>query len=137
MFDISHNYKNNWRWDNPRAFGDQAKGSNSQTTSLGKVKCNGDHFSSYRTNDIRAKSVLPTLRPFKLGDFLTVSPLNWNEIIAKDVDAEDWADPGVPSSGKNRPGDGNDNDDGEGEEDMQGGQKQTRKGKATKDGKGK
>jgi hypothetical protein len=49
-------------------------------------------------------------------------------------DDEIWADPGAPSSGRSRPGDGNDNDNCEGEVDTQGGEKGTGKGKATKDG---
>jgi len=38
MFDKTHDQMNNWRWDNPRGFGDKVDLSNSQTTSLGKVK---------------------------------------------------------------------------------------------------
>jgi hypothetical protein len=70
------------------------------------------------------------------GDFPGVRPLNWDEIIDEDDDDENWAAPGVPSGGRSRPGDGNDNDDSEGEEAMQGGEEGTRKGKGTKDRKG-
>jgi len=49
-----------------------------------------------------------------------MSPLNWVEIILKNDDAENWADPIVPSSGWRRPGQGKDNDDGKGEEVTQG-----------------
>jgi len=40
----------------------------------------------------------------------------------KDDDDEHWADPGGPSGGMSRPGDGNDNDDTEGEKNRQGGE---------------
>jgi len=43
----------------------------------------------------------------------------------------------VPSGGRSSPGDGIHNDDGKREEDTQGGEKGTRKGNGTKDGKGK
>jgi len=33
MFDKTRDQMNNWRWDNPRAFGDQVDRSNPQTTS--------------------------------------------------------------------------------------------------------
>jgi hypothetical protein len=68
---------------------------------------------------------------------LAVRRLNWNEIIDKDDDDENWADPRGPSGGRSRPGDGNDNDDREGEEDTQGAEKGSGKGKGTKDEKGK
>jgi hypothetical protein len=61
--------------------------------------------------------------------------LNWDEIINEDDDDDNWADPGVPSGGMSRHGDGNDNDDGEGEADTQGSEKETGNGKGTKDGK--
>ena len=35
MFDITHDQLNNWRWDNPSAFGDQVNLSNLQPTSSG------------------------------------------------------------------------------------------------------
>jgi hypothetical protein len=37
MFDTTHEQMTNWRWDNPRAFGDQGNRSNLQTFCLGKV----------------------------------------------------------------------------------------------------
>jgi len=55
-------------------------------------------------------------------------------MIEEDDMEENWADPGAPSSGTNRPGIGNDNDDGEGGEDTQGGEKGTGKRKGRKDG---
>ena len=68
---------------------------------------------------------------------MVVRSLNWDEIIDEDDDDENWADSGVPSGGRSRPGDCNANDNGEGEEDTQGGVKGTGKWKGTKDGKGK
>jgi hypothetical protein len=137
MFDKTRDQMNNWRWDNPRAFRDQVDRSNPQTTRSGKVKRTDERFSSYCSDDLRAKIAPPSCQQYKPGDFLAVRPLNWDEIIDEDDDDDNWADPGAPSGGSSRPGDGNDNDDGESEEDTQGGEKWTGKGKGTKDGKGK
>jgi len=137
MFDKTHDQMNNWRWDNPRAFGNPVDRSNPQTTSSGKVKCTGERFSWYCSDDLRAKIEPPSCRLYKPGDFLAIRPLNWDEIIDEDDDDENWADPGGPSGGRSRPCNGNDSDDSEGEEDTQGGEKGTRKGNSTKDGKGK
>jgi hypothetical protein len=137
-FDKTRDQMNNWRWDNPRAFGDQVDHSNQQTTSWGKVKNTGKRVSWYGSNDLRAKIAPTSCRQYKLGDFLALRPLNWDEIIAQDDDDEYWADPrGALSGGRSHPGDGNYNDNGEGEEDTQGVEKRTGKGKGTKDGKGK
>jgi len=136
MFDKTRNRMNNWRWDNPHAFGDQVNRSNPQTTSLGKVTRTDERFSWYCSDDLRAKIEPPSCRQYKPGDFLAVSPLNCDEIIDEDDDDENWADHGAPSGGRSRPGDGNDNDNGEGEEDTQGGEKGTGKGKGSKDRKG-
>jgi len=137
MFGKTHHQMNNWRWDNPRAFRDQVDRSNLQTTSSGKVKRTGERFSLYGSDDPRSKIDPPSCRQYKPGNFLAGRPLNWDEIIDEDVDDENWADPGAPSGGRSRPGNGNDNDYGEGEEDTQGGDKGTVKGKGTKDRKGK
>jgi len=51
-----------------------------------------------------------------------------------DDDDEKWEDPGVPSGGKSHPRGGNDIDDVDNQEDMQGGDKATRKEIGTKDG---
>ena len=104
---------------------------------MGKIKRNGEHFSWYGRDDLRAKIEPPCCRQYKPGDFLAVKPLNWDEIFDEDDDDENWADPGAPRGGRSRPGDVNDNDNAEGEEDMQGSEKGTGKGKGTKDGKGK
>jgi hypothetical protein len=137
MFDTTCDQMNNCRWDNPRAFGDQVNRSNLQTTSSGKVKRTSERFSSYGRDDLRAKIEPRSHRQYKPGDFLAVGPLNWDEIIYEDDDDDNWADPGAPSGGTSRPGDGNDNDDGKSEEDTQGAEKGTGKGKGTMDGKGK
>jgi len=137
MFDKTCDQMNNWRWDNPDAFGDQVDRSNPQTTSLRKVKRTGQRFSWYGSDHLSAKIEPRSCRQYKPGDFLAVRPLNWDEIIDEDDDEENWADPGAPSGGRRCPGDGNDNDNAEGEQDTQGGEKGTGKGKGTKDGKGK
>jgi len=120
MFDKTRDQMNNWRWDNPRAFGDQVDRSNPQTTSSGKVKRTGEHFSWYGSDDLRAMIEPPNCRQYKPGNFLAFRQLNWDEIIDEDDDDDNWADPSAPSSGRSRPGDGNDNDDAESEEDTQG-----------------
>jgi len=137
VFDKTRDQMNNWRWDNPCAFGDQVDRTNPQTTNSGKVKHTGERFSWYRSDHLRAKIEPPSCRQYKPGNFLAVRPLNWDEIIDEDDDDENWADPGAPSGGRSRPGDDNDNDDGEGEEDTQGGENGTGKGKGTMHGKGK
>jgi len=116
MFGKTRDHINNWRWDNPHAFRDQVERSNPQTTSSGKVKRTGEHFSWYCSDDLRAKFEPPSCQQYKPGDFLAVGPLNWDEIIDEDGDDENWADPGGSSGGRSCPGDGNDNDDSEGEE---------------------
>ena len=137
MFDKIRDQMNNWRWDNRRAFGDQVDRSNLQTISLGKVKRRCEHFSWYSSDDLRAKIEPPSCRLYKPGEFLTVRPLNWDEILDKDDDDEIWADLGIPSGGRSCPSDGNDNDDDEGEEeDTQSVEKGTGKGKWKGKGKG-
>ena len=128
---------NNWRWDNPCAFGDQVDRSNPHTTRSGKVRRTSERFSWYHSDDLRAKIEPPSCRQYKPGDFLAVRPPNWDHIIDQDDDDENWADPGAPSGGRSRPGNGNHNDNGDGEEDTQSGEKGTGKGKGTQDGKGK
>jgi hypothetical protein len=138
MVDKTRDQMNNWRWDNTHAIGDEVDRSNPQTTSSGKVKCTGERFSWYGGDDLWAKIVPTSCRQYNPGDFLSVRPLNWDVIMdVDDDDDENWVDPGAPSDGRSRPGDGNDNDNGEGKEDTQGGEKGTGKGKGTKDGKGK
>jgi hypothetical protein len=78
----------------------------------------------------------PSCRQFNPRDFRAIRRLNWDEIIDKDDDDDSWAEPGGPSGGWSRPGNGNDNDEGQCEEDTQGGEKGTGKGKGTMDWKG-
>ena len=104
---------------------------------MGNVKHTGERFSWYSRDDPRAKIRLPSCGQYKLGDFLAVRPLNWDEIIDNNVDDDNWADPGAPSGGRSRPGDRNDNDNGERNEDTQGAQMGPGKWKGTKDGNGK
>jgi hypothetical protein len=86
MFHKTCDQMNNWRWDNPHAFGDQVDHSNPLTTRSGKVKRTGERFPSYGSDDLRAKIELPSCRQSKPGDFLDVRPLNWDEIINEDDD---------------------------------------------------
>jgi len=137
MFYKTHHQMNNWRWDNPHAFGDQVNFSNPQTTRSGKVKRTRERFSWYASDDPRAKIQPPSCRQYKPGNCLAVRLLNWDEIIDEDDDDENWGDPGAPSDVRSHPGDGNDNDNGEGEEDTQRCEKGSGKGKGTQDGKGK
>jgi len=121
MFDNTHDQMNNWRWDNPCAFGDQVDRSNPHTTSSGKVTRSSDRFSWYGRDDLSAKIELPSCRHYKPGDFLASRPLYWDEIFHKDDD-ENWADPRAPSGGRSHAGNGKDTEDSECEEDMQGGE---------------
>jgi len=136
MFDKTRDQMNNWRWVNPRAFGDQVDHSNPQTTSSGKVKRTGERFSWDDRDALRAKIGPPSCRQYKPGDLLSIRPLNWDEVIDEVDDDENWADPGGPSSGQSDPGDDNDNDKGDDEEDSKGGEKGTGKETGTKDGRG-
>jgi hypothetical protein len=109
---------NDWRRDNPRAFGQQVNCSHPEITSVWKVKRTVERFSWYGSDDLMAKIEPPSCREYKPGDFLAIRPLSWDEIIDKGDDDENLADSGGPSSEKSRPGDGNNNDDSEGVEDM-------------------
>jgi len=137
MFDKTDDQMNNWRWDNPCAFGYHVNHTNLQMTSSGKVKRNGEHFSWYSSDDLRAQIKRPSCRLYKPSDSLAVRLLNWDEIINKEDGDQNWPDPRVPSGGRNHPGNGNDNEDSKGEEDTQSGEKGTGKGKGTKNWKGK
>jgi len=128
---------NNWRWDNPHAFGDQIDRYNPPTTSSGKAKHTGEHSSWYGSDDPQAMIEPPSYRQCKPGHFLAVRPLNWVEIIDDDDHDANWAHAGAPCSEWSCHGHGNDNEDGTGEEGMQGVEKWTGQGKGMKDGKGK
>jgi len=136
MFDKTRDQMNNLRWDNRLAFGEQVDRSNPQTTCSGQVKCTGERFSWYSSNDPRAMIEPPSCRQYKPGGFLAVRPLNWDDIIDEDDDVENWSDPGTLRGGRSHPGDGNDNDNSEGEEDTQGGEKWTGNGKGSKNSRG-
>jgi len=99
MFDNTRDYMNNWRWNNPHAFEDQVDRSNSQTTSLGKVKRTGEHFSWSGSDDLRAMIEPLCCWLYIPGDFQAVRSLNWDEILDEDDDDDNWADPGAPSGG--------------------------------------
>jgi hypothetical protein len=101
------------------------------------LKRTGERFTWYCSDDLRATIEPPNCQQYKPGVFLSVRPLNWDEIIDEDHDDLNWADAGAPSGGRSRPGDGNDNDDCEREEDTLGGAKGIRKWKRTMNGKGK
>jgi hypothetical protein len=130
-FDQTCNQMKNWRWENPRAFGDQVDRSYPQRACSGKVKRNGECFSQYVSDDLRAKIEPPSCRQYKTGDSLAVRPLNWDERLDKEDDGENCEDPRAPSDGRSHPGDANNNNNGEGEEDTQGHENGTRKGKGT------
>jgi len=137
LFDKTLDQMNNWRWDNPCAFRNQVDCSNPETTSMGKVNRPSDRLVWYGGDEPRAEIEPPSCQQYELGDFLAITPHNWDETLDEDDDDEDWADTGVPSGGSSRPGDGNCNDDSEGEEDMQGSENGNGKGKGTMEGKGK
>jgi hypothetical protein len=99
-------------WDNSRAFRNQVDHSNPRTTRSSKVKRTCEVFCWFSSDDLRAKIELASCRPPKPGDFMAVTPLNWDEIIEEDDDEANWEDTGAPSSGRSVPGDGNDNDGG-------------------------
>jgi hypothetical protein len=115
IFYKTRDQMNNWRWENPRAFGDQGDRCFPQTTSSGKVTRTGERFSWYGSNDLRANIEPPSCQQYKPSDFLAVRPLNGHDIFDEDDDDENWADPRVPSGGRSRPRDSNDNDNGEGD----------------------
>jgi len=137
MAQMNDKTRNQWRWDNPRDFGDHADRSNPRTTSSLEVQPTGEHCSSYGGDDLRAEIEPPSRQLFKPSDLLAITPLNWDEMIDENDDDENRADPGALSGGWSHPGDGNDNNDGKGDEDTHGGEKGTGKGKGTKDGTGK
>jgi len=55
IFDKTCQQMNNWRWDNPGAFGDEVDRSNLQTTSSRKDIRTGKRFSLYGSDDLRVK----------------------------------------------------------------------------------
>jgi hypothetical protein len=75
-------------------------------------------------------------RQYKATDVLAFRPLNWDETIEDDDDDENRTNPGGPSCWRNRPGNRNDSDITEGEEYTLSGEKGTRQGNGTQNGKG-
>jgi len=124
---------NNWRWDNPCAVRDQFNCSNPQSTSSEKDKCTSEHCGWDCSNDLRALVETPRYQQYKPGNFLSVSPLNLDEIISKLNNRQICADPRARCCGNSRPGDGNENDNCKCEEDTQGCANGTGKGKWTPD----
>jgi hypothetical protein len=112
-FDKTRDQMNNWRWDNTRDIGDQVDRSNLQTIISGKVNHTSKRVPKYGSDNLRAKIEPPRCRQYKSGDFLACRPQNRDEIIDEGDDDENWADSSVPSGGRSRPGDGNNNDHGE------------------------
>jgi len=137
MFHKTHEQMNHWRGNVPRAFGDQVDRANRQTILYGMVQRTGEGVSWDGSDVPRAMIEPPSCSQYKPGDFLALRPHNWDEIINKDENDENWEHPGALSGGRRRPGDGNDNNYGEGKQDTQGGETGTAKGKGTKHGKGK
>ena len=62
MIDRTVDQINDWRWDDPSAFGDQVNRSDPQTTSSGKVECTSEHFSWYGTDDLSGRIESPSCR---------------------------------------------------------------------------
>jgi len=81
MFDKTCDQMNNWRWVNPRAFGDQPDSFIFQTTISGKFNHTGECFSWYGSDDHRAMFEPPSCRQCKRGDLLAVRLLDWDVII--------------------------------------------------------
>jgi hypothetical protein len=137
MFNITSVQKNNWRSENPHAFGDQVDRSLQWITSLGNDKRTSGRFSWAIRDDLRAIVEPVNCRQYKPCDFLAIKPLHWDEIIDEDDDDNNWGDPGASGGARSRLSDGNNNDDGEGEEGKLGGEKWTGKEEGRTDGKGK
>jgi len=137
MYNETRNQMNNWMWDNPHAFRDQINRSSLQTASLGMDKRTGKHFYWYGSNDLGGKMESKSGQRYKPGDLLPVRSLNWDELIDKVDDNENWVDPRAPSSGRSHLRYGNDTDDSKGKHDTQGSEKGTGKRQVAKDGKGK
>jgi hypothetical protein len=132
MFDKPWDQINNLSWDKPHVFGYEVHFSKPQTSSSGKFKCTGEHFSWYGSNGSRAMVEPPSCQQYKPGDFLPVRPMNCDEILDEDNDGENWAAPEAPSGLRSCRSDGNDNDHSEYEEHTDEGANGTGKEKGTK-----
>jgi len=100
MFDKTRDRMNNWWWDNPYACADDIDRCNLQTTRLGMVKHTSERFSWYGRDDHSAKIEPPSCQPYMPRDFLAVRPLNRDEVIDEDDNAENRVDAGAPSGGR-------------------------------------
>jgi len=78
----------------------------------------------------------PSCRQYELGDILAVGRLNWDGIIDKNDDPENWPLPGGWSSVRSFLSHGNGHDNGEDEEDTQCGDNWTGTGMGRMDRKG-
>jgi len=96
-FDKTLYLMKHWRFDIPRALGNQVDCLHLQARSSGKVKHTGEHFSWYGSDDPRAKLKLASCRQYKPGNCLAGRPLNRDEIIDDDNDDENWAEQEVSS----------------------------------------
>jgi len=76
MFDTTRDQMNSWRWDNPRAFGDQVDPCKPQTTRWGKVNGTGEHFSWYGSDDLRIKIEPQSCWLYMPSDIMAVRALN-------------------------------------------------------------
>jgi len=75
MLDIACDQLNNWRWDNPRDFGDQIVRSNPQMTSSGNIERTNERSSWDASHDLSAMIEPPGGQQYKPGDFLAIEPL--------------------------------------------------------------
>jgi len=137
MYNQTRDQMHSLRWHNPHDFRNQFNRSNPQTTSLETVRCTGECYSWYSSDDIGEMIELRNCWQYKPGDVLAIGPSNRDDIIDEDDDDENLVDSGGPSGGRSHPADCNDNDNGEGEENTEGGEAGTGKGKRTKIGMGK
>jgi hypothetical protein len=84
------------------------------TTGSVNVKCTFERCARYRPDDLHTVIESCSWQQEKPGEFLTVRPMNWDEILDKDDDTANWADPGPPSDGWGRLSHLIDNDNGNG-----------------------
>jgi hypothetical protein len=79
MFDKTRDQLNNWRWDNPDAFGDVVDRSNPQFTKSKKIKRTGPRWNWYGTSDFAAKFEPPSCRDQEPGEFLASERRAWRD----------------------------------------------------------
>jgi hypothetical protein len=81
---------NNSRWDNHCAFADQVDHIEVQTTCWGKVQLTSERDFWNGSDDLGANSALRRLHQFNPENFHQVRPVNWDELMIKDGDDENW-----------------------------------------------